>query len=152
MATAAGSRVYIGTTTPFDTITTYETETWTEVGEVEDLGQYGDQYQDVTITTLADQRTKHFKGNLDAGTITIQCGADPTDTGQMAMTAAFASPLDYNFKVALDDKLTNSGTPTIQYFSGKVMSKRRNVGNSSNVVRQNFDVGINTEILEDPAT
>jgi hypothetical protein len=32
------------------------------------------------------------------------------------------------------------------------MSKRRKVGNSSNVVRQNFDVGINTEILEDPAT
>src|SRR5262249_32669701 len=125
---------------------------WVEVGWVENLGDHGDEAADVQFKPLAVRRTMHFKGSFDAGTMTVTCGSDPTDEGQMAMIAAFASDLDFNFKVSENDQLTLTGTPTTEYFYGKVMSKRKTIGATDNVVRQNFNVGINSEILEDPAT
>lgn len=125
---------------------------WTTVGEVEDLGEFGDEASEITFTALANRRVRKFKGTFDAGTVTVQAGSDPADAGQLAMIAAFASDMDYPFRVTLNDKITNVGTGTTLYFVGKVMSKRRNVGDVENVVRQNFPVGINTEIIEVAAT
>ncbi|QIG67852.1 tail tube protein [Rhizobium phage RHph_Y52] len=163
--TAAGSAVYIAPQTPsFVTlidnpastdsaiITAAEALTWTEVGETEDLGEFGDEASEITFTALSNRRVRKFKGTYNAGTITCTVGSDPADAGQQAMIAAFASDLDYPFKVTLNDKITLAGTPTTLYFTGKVMSKRRNIGNVENVVRQNFPIGINSKIVEDPAT
>lgn len=161
--TAAGSTFAIGpqgtyastvdwSDTEEDIITAFEALVWTEVGEVEDLGEFGDEASEITFTALANRRTRKFKGTFNAGTVTVQAGSDPEDAGQLAMIAAFASDLDYPFRVTLNDQLTENGEPTTLYFGGKVMSKRRNVGNVENVVRQNFPVGINTEIIEVPAT
>lgn len=161
--TAAGSTIAIGPQANFadvdwkedddaTIITAMELVTWTEVGEAEDLGEFGDEASEITFTSLADRRTRKFKGTFNAGTITCQCGSDPSDAGQAAMIAAFDSDLDYPFRVQLNDQITLGGTPTTLYFAGKVMSKRRNVGNVENVVRQSYPVGINTRIVEDPAT
>lgn len=161
--TAAGSTFAIGPQAAYattvdwddseaDIITAFEALTWTEVGEVEDLGEFGDEASEITFTALANRRVRKFKGTFDAGTVTVQAGSDPADPGQLAMIAAFASDLDFPFRVTLNDQLTLAGEPTTLYFGGKVMSKRRNVGDVENVVRQNFPVGINTEIIEVPAT
>jgi len=150
--TAAQSRVYIGTTANAQTLVNFQADTYTEVGEVEDLGEFGDEAEEITFTALADRRVRKFKGSFDAGTVTVQCGSDPANPGQLALIAALASDLDYNFKIELNDAVTLSGTPTTLFFRGKVMSKRRNVGNVSNIVRQNFNVGINSAILEQTAT
>jgi triacylglycerol esterase/lipase EstA (alpha/beta hydrolase family) len=150
--TAAQSRVYIGTTGQANDVSDYEADSYTEVGEVEDLGEFGDTAEEVTFTALADRRTRKFKGSFNAGTMTIVCGSDPEDVGQDALLAAFTSDFDYNFKVTLNDQITVGGTPSTLFFSGKVMSKSRNVGQVNNVVRQTFMVGINTEILEVTAT
>lgn len=150
--TAATSKVYIGTTGRATNQADYEADSYIEVGEVEDLGEFGDTAEEVTFTALADRRTRKFKGSFNAGTLTIICGSDPADAGQDAMLAAFLSDFDYNFKVTLNDEVTVSGTPSTLFFSGKVMSKTRNVGQVNNVVRQTFAVGINTEILEVTAT
>ncbi len=150
--TAAESTVYIGTTGAATTQNDFETDSYTEVGEVEDLGEFGDTAEEVTFTALKDRRTRKFKGSFNAGTLTIVCGADPSDAGQDALRSAFASDFDYNFKVMLNDAVTSGGVPTTLYFRGKVMSKGRNVGQVNNVVRQTFAVGINSEILEVDAT
>lgn len=161
--TAAGSTFAIGPQAAYattvdwsdseaDIILAFEALTWTEVGEVEDLGEFGDEASEITFTALANRRVRKFKGTFDAGTVTVQAGSDPADPGQLAMIAAFASDLDFPFRVTLNDQLTLAGEPTTLYFGGKVMSKRRNVGDVENVVRQNFPVGINTEIIEVPAT
>lgn len=126
--------------------------TWTEIGEVEDLGEFGDEASEVTFTALADRRTRKFKGTFNAGTITAVAGSDPSDVGQQAMIAAFDSDLDYPFRVILSDNITLAGTGTTLYFAGKVMSKRRNVGSVENIVRQSYPVGINTRIVEVAAT
>src|SRR3990172_1283524 len=150
--TAAQSRVFIGTTGQAKDVTDYEADSYIEVGEVEDLGEFGDTAEKVTFTALKDRRTRKFKGSFNAGTMTIICGSDPEDVGQDALLAAFLSDFDYNFKVTLNDNITPAGAPSTLFFSGKVMSKSRNVGQVNNVVRQTFMVGINTEILEVTAT
>lgn len=165
VSTAAGSAIFIGPQTPsFVTlinnaassdaaiIIAGEAIAWVEVGEAEDLGEFGDEASEVTFTALSNRRVRKFKGTFNAGTVTVQCGSDPADAGQIAMIAAFNSDLDYPFKIELNDQLTEAGTPTILYFVGKVMSKRRNVGNVENVVRQSFPVGVNSKIVEDAAT
>jgi hypothetical protein len=149
--TAAGSRLFIGPVpaASVDTAAEYAALTpYVEVGEVEDLGEFGDEAGSTTFTALGDRRVRKFKTTFDAGTMTVTCGSDPADAGQQAMIAALASDLDYSFKVVLNDEVTSDGDPTELYFKGKVMSKRRNVGNVENVVRQAFTVGINSEIYE----
>jgi hypothetical protein len=150
---ASGSRFFIATTTavPAD-LAAYQALVWTEVGEVEDLGEFGDESESITFTSLADARTRKLKGPRDAGTMNVVVGDDMLDTGQIAMEAAEASPIDFNFKVELNDAITVAGDPSEHYFRGKVMSKRRNVGNASNVIRRTFTVGVNSEILStDPS-
>lgn len=160
--TAAGSSIFIAPQAGFaaidltdpdaDIIDAFEALTWTEIGEVEDLGEFGDEASEITFTALSDRRVRKFKGTFNGGTVTVQAGSDPSDAGQAAMIAAFASDLDFPFKIMLNDQITLAGTPTTLYFGGKVMSKRRNVGNVENVVRQNFPIGVNTKIYEVAAT
>lgn len=150
--TAAESTVAIGTTLAASNQSEFEADSYVEVGEVEDLGEFGDEAEEITFTALSDRRTRKFKGAFNAGTLAVVAGSDSADVGQDAMIAAFASDSDYNFRVVLNDALTEGGTPTTMYFRGKVMSKRRNVGNVSNVVRQTFAVGINSDIIEVAAT
>ena len=146
--TAALSTLAIGTTTVANDQADYEADSYTSVGEVEDLGEFGDTAEEITFTSLANRRVRKFKGSFDAGSLSVTCGNDSADAGQAAMLAAFASDNDYNFRVQLNDTPVGGSTPTTLYFSGKVTSKPKNVGNVSNVVRQMFTVGINTEILE----
>lgn len=144
---AAGSKLYIGGTTAAANLTAFEALTWTAVGEIEDLGEFGDQSEAISFTSLNDSRVRKLKGPRDAGTMNLTVGDDMSDAGQTALEAAEASHLDYNFKVELNDAVTIGGENSKHYFRGKVMSKRRNVGNATNVVRRSFTIGINTAII-----
>lgn len=153
VSVAAASKLFIGSGgSQANELDEFLADTYVEVGEVEDLGEFGDEAEEITFTALGDRRVRKFKGSFNAGTMTVTCGSDPADAGQDDMIDAFASDLDFNFKVMLNDAISLSGTPTTLYFRGKVMSKRRNVGNVSNIVRQAFNVGINSEIFEVSAT
>lgn len=150
--TAGGVRLYIGTTQEAETLADFEGDSYIEVGEVEDAGEVGDESEQITFTALKDGRTRKLKGPRDAGTMAIVCGDDTSDEGQAALDAAEQTIYDYNIKLTLNDALTLSGTPTAIYFRAKVMSRRRNIGNVSNVVRKAFNLGINSAIIEVPAT
>jgi hypothetical protein len=152
--TASGTRVFIGAaaTSVIDTIAEFEAISgWTEIGLVESVGEYGDQANKVTFEAVGDGRVRKSKGARDAGTLAIVCGHDPTDAGQAALIAAEATNNNYAFKVILPDGPVGY-SDTIQYFRGLVMGKRLNVGNNENIVRRNFSVVINSEVLEDPAS
>lgn len=151
--TAAGSRLFIATTAGIPAnLAAYEALTWTEVGEVEDLGEFGDESESVSFTALKDARTRKMKGPRDAGNMAVVVGDDMLDAGQLALEAAEASSLNWPFKVVLNDARTVGGDDSEHYFSGLVMSKRRNTGNASNVVRRNFAIAVNTAILSvDPS-
>lgn len=153
--TAAGSKFFIGsaTSTATDTLGEFQADTYTQVGEVEDLGQIGDSSEEVRFAALNDGRYRKLPGVRDAGTIPVVVGNDPVDAGQLALISAFDNnSLEFNCYIELNDKLTLSGENTKLYFRGRVMSKQLNVGTVNNVVRRTFNVGVNSAVFEDPAT
>lgn len=152
--TASGARLFIGgpNSNRNTSLVDYQADSYVEVGEIEDMGEFGDESGRITFTALSDGRTRKFKGPRDAGEQTIVVGDDPTDEGQIALEAAEAQPFDYNFYVELNDRLSLSGENSRHYFIGKVFSKKRNVGNAQNVVKRTFIVGINSAITDTDPT
>jgi hypothetical protein len=154
--TASGTRVYIGaavTSTAADTIAEFTAMTgWTEIGLVETVGEFGDESSAVTFAAIGDGRMRKAKGARDAGTIALTVAHDPLDAGQAAIDVAEGTNNNYAFKVVLPDAPTDAYSDSIFYFRGLVMSKRKNIGANDNVVRNTYNVGVNSEIFTDPAS
>lgn len=151
--TAAGCRLAIGGKTGADTETEYKADTYADVGEIEDLGEFGDTFNPVNFTSLADGRVRKYKGTADAGNMTLTVGLDNGDLGQKAVAAAHKDRTkgNYNIRVTLNDGdpgATPAILPTTFYFAVKVMNNTVAAGSADNVVRRNITLGINTEILE----
>ncbi|MFC5385191.1 hypothetical protein ACFPLB_04325 [Aquamicrobium segne] len=121
---------------------------WIEVEEIEDLGTAGDTSEAITFTAINNSRARKLKGPKDAGTQSVVVGRDPLDDGQEALIAAEATDYNYAFKLVLNDARSPTHSKSEMYYAGMVMSKATNLGNVSNVVRRNFDVGINTGVYE----
>ena len=151
--TAAGCRLFIGGKTGAETKAEYEADTYVRVGEIEDLGEFGDTFSSVTFTSLEDGRVRKYKGTADAGDLTVTVGLDNGDAGQNAVKTAHKdrSKGDYNIKITLNDgdpDATPVIAPTTFYLRGKVMNNTAAPGAADNVVRRNVTIGINSEILE----
>ena len=151
--TAAGCRFYLGTKTAADTETEYKADTYAEVGEIEDLGEFGDTFSSVNFTSLRDGRVRKYKGTADAGDLTLTVGLDNGDTGQAAVKVAHKdrSKGDYNLKITLNDGDPDAVpvvAPTTFYMRGKVMNNTVAAGAADNVVRRNITIGINSDIIE----
>lgn len=154
--TASGTRVYIGaavTDAQADSLAEFEAMTgWTEIGLIESVGEFGDQSNDVSFAAIGDGRMRHAKGARDAGSMTLTCAHDPLDAGQAAVEAAEGTNDNYAFKVTIPDAPTGAYTDTAIYFRGLVRSKRKNIGSNDNVVRNTYEVGVNSELFTDPAS
>lgn len=151
---STGTRVYIApstTTEPADA-TAYGALVWTEIGDVESLGDYGDEAPILTAQTLQDERVFKAKGARDAGTLVITCLDRPDDLGQIAAIAGEATKFNYPIKVVLPNRLTVAGTDQIEYMIGLVSSKRLTVGDNSAFLRRAFSVAINSKITSVAAT
>lgn len=150
---AGGTRFYIGTTLAINVnqseaavVAEFATDTYTEIAEIENLGEFGDEANVITFASLADTRVRKFKGARDAGTMAVVCGDDPLDLGQDAMILAEGQPNDYNFKVTLNDPITLSGLVSVHYFRGKVLSKRLQVNDVNSIVKRMYNIGVNSAI------
>lgn len=151
---ANGTKIYIApavTSEPADAAA-YAALSWTEIGDVESIGDFGDEAQILTANTLQDERTWKGKGPRDAGTLVITVLDRPDDSGQVAAIAAEAAKFNYPFKIVLPNRLTVAGTDQIEYLIGLVTSKRLNVGDTSNIVRRVFNVAINSKVTTTAAT
>jgi hypothetical protein len=151
--TAAGCRFSLGGKTGADTEADYKKDTYVEVGEIEDLGEFGDTFSSVTFTSLKDGRVRKYKGTADAGDLTLTVGLDNGDVGQRAIKVAHKDRTkgDYNIKITLNDgdpSATPAVLPTTFYMRGKVMNNTVAPGAADNVVRRNITIGINSDIIE----
>lgn len=144
--TAAGATFAIGTKAPATDATTYAADTYTIVGEVESIGEFGDEVSAATFTALADRRVRKFKGTYDAGDLSLTVAFDSSDAGQTALAAALADEgsTDYNFKITFEDG-------DVFYLSGKVMSRRISPGSADEIVKATINIAIGTKVLEIPA-
>ena len=148
---AAGAKFYIGPQNSVaDDTTAYGLLSYTEVAEVVSIGDFGDTFNEINFTALADSRVRKFKGSVNAGTITVELGLDTTDAGQTAVEAArdvtSAALQEYAWKVELND---SGGTnPTTYYFRGLCLSYTNNVGEVESIVGSTVNVGINSAVRE----
>lgn len=156
---AKGARIYISTTAvDVDAINAAANEAaaialmsglnFTEIGEVEEIGEHGDNSEEISFTAIKDGRVRKVKGPRNANTLAITCGRDAIDAGQLAMIAAEQTDYNYAFKIIYADSRAVSYSNTVEYFAGLVMSRPTNIGNVSNVVRRTFNIGINTGIYD----
>lgn len=149
-STTAGAKIYIGTTAAAANLTAFEADTYTEIKEVEDLGEFGDESAEVEFTSIGDSRKRRYKGTRDAGVLELVCGRDPLDPGQVAALAAEQVKDAYNFKVVVNDAPVG-GTPTTYYFRALVMSAKNSFGTVDNIVKVTFNLAINSAIIEEVA-
>ena len=152
ISAVARSKIYIGTTAAASTVSEFDADTYTEIKEIEDLGEFGDTFEEITFTSIDDGRVRKLKGTADAGTIELIVGRDPLDPGQNALRAAVKSDLAHNVKVVLNDKPDATGTPTEFFFKAMVASSKNQLGGANEVTKQAFTLSITTEILEVAAT
>lgn len=150
--TAAGSRIFIGpavTEAEADSVGEFQALSYTEIGEVENLGAFGDTAGQTTFAALGDRRVRKFKTSYDAGNVEMTVGFDAGDAGQDALVAAFTSDSDFAIKVMANDGSEGSPSePSTFYFRAKVMSKPITIGTVDNVVRRSFTLAINSEVFE----
>lgn len=146
----AGATLYIGgalaaKTTDF-VLGDFSGESWVQVSWMENIGAFGDEAASITFDAIEQQRTQKLKGTRNAGDMTVVCGIDYEDAGQIALRAAEATPNNYAFKVVFNDAPT-AGTPSERYFVGLVMSARETLDTANNVMKLNTTIGVNSNIV-----
>lgn len=140
--TSAGTTLSISAAAPatYDSIG-FSALTWTEIGEVSDMGEFGRQYNLVTFNTLGDRRTVKRKGSYNDGTIACQMARVPTDAGQAILVTAVDSDSSYSIKVVLQNG-------TIFYTTAQIMSYTTNVGNVDQITSATVNLEIDNNIIE----
>ena len=147
--TSAGTTIGVTATSP----TTYDDNTtdglpslsYTLVGEVTDLGEFGREYSLVTHNPLGGRQTVKRKGSYNDGQVSMTVARVPGDGGQTILQDAVDSDENHYFEVTLQsgDKL---------YFAGQVMSYTANVGSVDQITTASVMVEITDEIIEVAAT
>lgn len=153
LITSSKTKFSIGTTAAATDATTFGSDTYTQIGEVESFGAFGDEAEEIKFTSLGDGRVQKIAGVRDAGSVDLMLGYDATDAGQTALIAAFNANAGapYNFKVELNDALTAGAGPhhgTTFYFKGVVLGNQFEPGSSKDVVKLRTKISITSAIVE----
>lgn len=144
--TSAGCKIYIGTA---ETIAS--PDDYLEIGEVVNYSEFGRVYTQIKHDSIGTRGTRKFKGTYDDGSLTLQLGRDPADTGQAAAIVARDSDDDYNFKVTLNDDVGANNVPTTFTFLAKVMSYTTNIGGPNQVVGATMMIDIKSGSIAEVA-
>lgn len=154
LLTSANCKIHIGTTAAAADLASFEADDYTEVGSIEDAGEFGDTYNPVSASLLSAGRVMKGKGTADAGDMALVVAFDGSDEGQAAILAAAkdTKSTPYNIKVTLNDQKTpDTGNPTTFYFKALVMSCTVAIGGADNVIRRNVSLAITSEIFDKAA-
>lgn len=108
---------------------------FTQVGELETLGDVVLNKQTGSFTRLCSGDTTVIKGGEEATTIAPVVGLDRDDGGQTIVAAAYESPNDYAFRI------TESDGDAV-YFVGKVTSWGFRYGTGTEAVRTPITIGL----------
>lgn len=141
--TSAGSFLSISATLP----PTYDSAgftdvsvTWTDVGEITDLGEFGREYNLVTHNPLKDRRTVKRKGSFNDGSVTLQMARDVTDAGQVLLRTAMDDDNSYSCRVTFQDA-------TVVYFTAQIMSYRSTIGSVDQITMATVVLEIDNDIV-----
>jgi len=149
--TMANAKFYVGTTAVADDLTSYKADTYVEVGESQTISDLTDAQNFAQFAALADSRVRQLKTTREGQSITLTCGFDPEDAGQIAMRAAAAvtKNTNYNFKLVYNDGTT---TGTTVFWSGLVGNDPFPGGANEDVATVDFMVTNNTGFVVEART
>jgi hypothetical protein len=128
----------------------YGALTFTTIGEVTDLGEFGREYNLITHNPIGSRGTVKLKGSFNEGSINMTLGLDTDDAGQILAKTASQSDNDYSFVIT-----TQNGDD--YYFQAKVMSFKVDVGSVDSVTTATIMLELTTNsagvgVVEDLAT
>ena len=125
--TSAGTILKVSASAPatFNTAG-YSALTFTAVGEITDLGEFGREFALVTHNPVGTRGTQKFKGSFNEGTMNLTLGLDTDDAGQVLMKAASLADSAYSFEVT-----TQNGDT--YYFQAMVMSFKVGIGSVDSI-------------------
>jgi len=125
--TSAGTTLKISANAPATfNVAGYSALTYTAVGEITDLGEFGREFTLVTHNPVGSRGTQKFKGSFNEGTMNLSLGLDTDDAGQVLMKAASLADTAYSFEVT-----TQNGDT--YYFQAMVMSFKVGVGSVDSI-------------------
>jgi hypothetical protein len=152
--TSTGCRFYIGPVagTSIDTADEFEALAFTEIVQIQDLGDFGDAAEDVSFAVVNDDRLHYRKGSVDGGVLPLVLSYDPDDDGQAALKAASASRSNYAFKVELGGVPGAPPAEEVFYFRGRVLRHKNDIGGTDRVLSVNSEIAINSAIVASTAS
>lgn len=137
--TSAGTIIGLTAANPatFDS-SGYAALTYTDIGEVTDVGELGREYTLVTHNPVGNRATQKFKASFNEGKISLKVGLDNADAGQILLKAATLLDVPYSFKITLQ------GATRVFYFQAMVLSFKSNVGSVNNITTAAMELEITT--------
>ena len=139
---SAGASLSIGTTAAATTEAEYAADTYSAVGFLESIGDFGDTWNPISFTGLSDARVQKLKGSQDGGDVSFTFAFDDTDAGQAALMVAHADATgNYNIKVEF------SGGE-IRYFKAQIMQLSESAPNADSILMVNASMSINSAIVK----
>jgi len=138
IGTVAGTVISVSAAAPatFDGVG-YAALTWTVVGNVEDGGEHGREYAEVTFNPINTRGTRKFKGSFNEGSKALSLAYDSDDVGMIVLKAALASDNDYSFKVSYPGG-------DIDYFQAKVLTLTKATGGVDTMLMASVSLSITT--------
>lgn len=135
---SAGTTLKISASTPatFDAAG-YGALTYTNIGEITNLGEFGREYSLITHNPIANRGTVKRKGSFNEGTMALQLGLDKNDAGQILAKSASVSDDDYSFEIT-----TQNGDK--YYFQAQVMSFKIGLGEVNSITSASINLEITT--------
>lgn len=115
--------------------------TYQLIGEVTDIGPFGQTVAKVTHVPLSTGVTIKRKGVIDAGAISMKCARTPSDAGQVVLKAALAATGTYSFCVTLQN-----GTKL--YFLALVLSYTTEINAAGSITGSTVAIDLTTLPVE----
>lgn len=123
----------------------YEALTWTAVGEVTEIPEYGGSAEVISHTPLATGVTQKYHGPVNFGSLQIPLAFNSNDAGQAILEAARKNRNRIALKIAFPkiDPLSTDGA--VDYVQGKVFGFTKSASGSG-VVSGSVNIEFETEI------
>lgn len=149
--TSAGSTLRVSASLPAThDAAGFQALSYTEVGELTDIPQFGRTYSEVTHKPVGSRATFKFKGSYDDGSLTLTFAiatADAaTDGGQNILRTYIDSDNDLSVEVEYNDNPDGTSN-TFRYFRAKVLSFPETIGGADGIVTGSVQLSINGDIV-----
>jgi len=132
---AAGTTVSIAAVAMVGTVdlSTLSAKTYTPIGEVVSIGDFGKTYNVVKHSPIGDRNVRKLKGSYDAGTMSFEFASQTSDAGQIILKTASDSDLSYAMRIVENDGTTSYFTCQVVSFVKKIGSVDSIVGGTANI-------------------